>query len=92
MDAAIALKSLELLAGEVRAQAAMQEASFVRAGSDLAVCAAWVEVERIRATTLAGEVLRVATPASCFRAQTFTRVERGPVMVAGSAVESARCQ
>jgi hypothetical protein len=92
MNAAIALKGFESLAGEVRTQTAVQDAFFVRAGSDLAFCAARVDVKRIRAAALTGESQWVATPVSRFRAQTFPRIERSPVMVAGSTVESARSQ
>jgi hypothetical protein len=92
MNATIALKGFKPLARKVRTQTAVRDAFFVRAGSDLAVCAARVDVKRIRAAALTGESQWVVAPASRFRAQTLPRVEQGPVMVAGPTVESARRQ
>ena len=92
LAAAISLKGFEPLAGKIRTQTAMQDTFFVRAGSDLAVGTACMDVKRSRAAALTGESLWVATPTSRLRSQTLARVERCPVMVAGSTVEAARCQ
>ena len=89
MQPAITLEGQELLARELGAQATVQGLPALGAGPDLALCTAWVDITVLRAAALAGEALQGSSAASRFGQEVPAVGLRGPIVVAGTAIEAA---